>query len=689
MLRTTLLSLILLVSLSSTTLLRKTISRRQSDPTYCQAIEGFDCQCSSYRITCTTDRDLPQQLNVLAGEQHKYPSVELIINGERDHNVNDYTFEPVKQLFKPDSDNLECRIKFEKFTGLHLSSPGVFNRIFPENASPTARKHLALEIYNPLVQPNDNVNLFANLNIDSLELYVLYPFRGTFQQLFAGANVKYLRLSGGDIKSDLSQPFTGNIGRLELAKQAGQLNVQNFPIYPAHELIIDAFYVTDFNSDNPPNYSNLGELRIYSQERIPANAFRNYPNLHTLSVTTEKDIDPHAFVGLNNLEKLTIKDTKPSLEILNSLPSLKEFHTNLEKLDDREQCQLIEKLGNGQIAVQALSSGRECTCASAYLDAATGRYPCDAQNCDQSSCATIKNNYDATTRTFKAPPTISRLDGSNALHQRESKLYTAPFQITRQDQEKVQQSAPQQTNDQQGDEQQQQQQDSATQAGQTRKRRPKTKQPTTPNYDQHQNPADGNSWQSGQADHPYHPDKKKETFKMVSDYRSPTYSQHINNIPGTENEYPPKHFINPNEWNNGKSQVPWDYESFDYRNPNANPNEVNDQQPSGDGGENQQGGDDTENPQAEKGAETGQGEGGEHEHHPPSDPNQSKDAASADMAESSAPPPKKGLGWLPIILIIAAIAGLLLIGLIILLIRKRRASGYNAAATNDTAAPRA
>ena len=209
-----------------------------------------------------------------------------------------------------------------------------------------------MEIYNPAVQPTDNVNLFQNLNVDGLELYVLYPFRGTFQQLFNGANIKYLRLSGGDIRSDLSQPFTGNIGRLELAKQAAQISVQNFPVYPAHELIINAFYVTDFNSDNPPNYSNLGELRIYSQERIPANAFRQFSNLHTLSIATEKDIDPHAFDGLYNLEKLTIKDTKPSLELLTSLPNLKEFETSLEKFGDAEQCQLVEKLANGQLAVQ-------------------------------------------------------------------------------------------------------------------------------------------------------------------------------------------------------------------------------------------------------------------------------------------------------------------------------------------------
>lgn len=139
-----------------------------------------------------------------------------------------------------------------------------------------------------------------------------------------------------------------------MAKQASQINVQNFPIYPAHELIINAFYVTDFNSDNPPNYSNLGELRIYSQERIPANAFRQFSNLHTLSIATEKDIDPNAFAGLYNLEKLTIKDTKPSLDLLNSLPNLKEFETSLEKLSEAEQCQLVEKLANGQIAVQGM-----------------------------------------------------------------------------------------------------------------------------------------------------------------------------------------------------------------------------------------------------------------------------------------------------------------------------------------------
>ena len=196
------------------------------------------------------------------------------------------------------------------------------------------------------------MNLFQNLNVDSLELYALYPFHGTFQQLFNGANVKFLRLSGGDIRSDTSQPFSGNVGRLELAKQASALSVQNFPVYPAHELTINAFYITDFNSEHPPNYANLGELRVYSAERIPANAFSRFPNIHTLSLTSDKEIDPQALAGLRNLEKLTIKDTKLSTEFLSGLPNLKEFETSVEKLDERTQCQLLEKLANGQLALQ-------------------------------------------------------------------------------------------------------------------------------------------------------------------------------------------------------------------------------------------------------------------------------------------------------------------------------------------------
>jgi hypothetical protein len=377
-----------------------------------------------------------------------------------------------------------------------------------------------LEIYNPLVQPNDNINLFQNLNIDGLELYVLHPFRGTFQQLFNGSNIKNLRVSGGDIRSDLSQPFSGNIGRLELAKQASVLSAQNFPVYPAHELTINAFYVTDFNNDHPPNYSNLNELRIYSQERIPANAFRQFSNLHTLSISTDKDIDPHALDGLYNLEKLTIKDTKPSIELLNSVPSVKEFEVNIEKIDETEQCQLIEKLANGQVAIQAIPSGRECTCISAYLDTASGRFPCDAQNCEQSPCAVIKNNYDASTRTFKTPPTIKRPDGTDALRQREPKVYNAPFQVPQQDQEKLQQAVPPQVpqpSGNQGDGQSQQQQpDSVTQAGQTKKsRRTKPRTPkTTPTNDQQQqhvdehgqpHPEQPNDQSQQQPEQHYHP----------------------------------------------------------------------------------------------------------------------------------------------------------------------------------------
>jgi hypothetical protein len=37
---------------------------------------------------------------------------------------------------------------------------------------------------------------------------------------------------------------------------------------------------------------------------------------------------------------------------LQSVPNVKELEISVEKLDDREQCQLVEKLANGQIAVQ-------------------------------------------------------------------------------------------------------------------------------------------------------------------------------------------------------------------------------------------------------------------------------------------------------------------------------------------------
>lgn len=147
MLRTIVLSLLLFVSLSSTSLLRKSISRRQVEPEYCQAIEGFDCKCSEYRVTCTSDRVLPRQINVLQNARQKYPSVELIINGEHEQNVYEYTFEPVQQLYKTDIDNFEFRIKFEKFTALHLAAPGIFNRVFPDQLPATARKHLVNSMF--------------------------------------------------------------------------------------------------------------------------------------------------------------------------------------------------------------------------------------------------------------------------------------------------------------------------------------------------------------------------------------------------------------------------------------------------------------------------------------------------------------------------------------------------------------
>ena len=144
MLRTTFLFLFLFVSLSSSSsLLRKSISRRQSEPTNCGAIEGFECKCSTYRVTCTSERAIPQQIKVAQSEAQKYPSVELIFSGAQEQHVYEYTLEPVKQLFKSDADNLEVRIKFEKFTALHLSA-SAFNRIFPDNVPANTRKSLVI-----------------------------------------------------------------------------------------------------------------------------------------------------------------------------------------------------------------------------------------------------------------------------------------------------------------------------------------------------------------------------------------------------------------------------------------------------------------------------------------------------------------------------------------------------------------
>lgn len=344
---------VLLPNVLSSSIIEKSLKRRQADATPCVAIQGFDCKCSYYRLTCTTDRNLPSQFNVDANEKGKYQSVELVIAAQADVQVTDRTFEPIKSFFKLETDNLEFRVKFEKFLSLQLSSPGIFNNIFPETISSTVRKHIALEIYNPEVPPQENKYLFQNLNADSLELYALYPFHGTFQELFNGANIKYLRLSGGDIRSDLSQPFSGNIARLELAKQASDLSIQNFPVYPAHELIINAFYISKFQTNNPPNYSNLGELRVHSPERIPANAFAQFSNIHTLSISAENGIDNHALHGLSNLEKLVIKDTSASIDLINTVPQIKELEVDIEKFDAHTQCQLVDKLANGHLALQS------------------------------------------------------------------------------------------------------------------------------------------------------------------------------------------------------------------------------------------------------------------------------------------------------------------------------------------------
>ena len=82
------------------------------------------------------------------------------------------------------------------------------------------------------------------------------------------------------------------------------------------------------------------------------------------------------------------------------------------------------------------------------MDSASGRYPCDAQDCDRSSCAAIQTNYDAQERKFKSPPAIQRADGSDAFRQREPKVYSGPYQISHQDLEKSKQQASEQSHDQ-------------------------------------------------------------------------------------------------------------------------------------------------------------------------------------------------------------------------------------------------
>lgn len=94
------------------------------------------------------------------------------------------------------------------------------------------------------------------------------------------------------------------------------------------------------------------------------------------------------------------------------------------------------------IHVLAIPNGYDCTCVSAYLDTASGRYPCEAQMCEKSSCEAIRNNYDESTHTFKTPPPIKRADGSDALRQREPKVYATSYRVPQQDQEKLQKGLP-------------------------------------------------------------------------------------------------------------------------------------------------------------------------------------------------------------------------------------------------------
>lgn len=162
------------------------------------------------------------------------------------------------------------------------------------------------------------------------------------------------------------------------------------------------------------------------------------------------------------------------------------------------------------------------------MDTASGRYPCDAPSCDQSSCPAIRNNFDATARTFKAPSPIRRADGSDALRQREAKVYSSAYQISNQDREKSQQGASQQqqpSTGQGGEDQQQQQQPSDVTAAdpqkKSRRTRPRT-QTTTPTYpqqnpdEQGQNQPDPYAPQQPDHEHHYHPGKIQAFSSRVS-----------------------------------------------------------------------------------------------------------------------------------------------------------------------------
>ncbi|CAF4877993.1 unnamed protein product, partial [Rotaria sp. Silwood1] len=434
-------NLILLISLtlsssSSSSMLWKSILRQQNEFPLCNPIEGFECLCSYSRLSCRTNHGFSLPLIISDDEKNKYESIELIISTEEEVQVNDRTFESIKQLLKTEENHLEFIIKFEKFSELRLSSPGLFNNIFPDNLSLYSQKHITFHIINHEIPQNENINLFENLNVDGLEIYSYYPFHSTFQQLFNGSNIKDLRLAGAGIRSDLSQRFTGNIARLELIKQAKSLSIKTFPLYPVHEYIASAFYLTEFNAENQPNYANLLELRIHSQELIPARAFQQYPNIQMLSIKTDKYIDVDALDGLNKLEKLSIMEPNPSLAILNKATTVKEYETNIEKLDEDSQCKLVDKVSNGEIFVRALRNGNECNCMIAYLYIVVGQSLCDIDNCEYSTCSAIRNNYDSSLRAFKMSPSIFRADGTNILDERRINIYTKPYKIPENDRKK-------------------------------------------------------------------------------------------------------------------------------------------------------------------------------------------------------------------------------------------------------------
>ncbi|CAF1341101.1 unnamed protein product [Rotaria sp. Silwood1] len=434
-------NLILLISLtlsssSSSSMLWKSILRQQNEFPLCNPIEGFECLCSYSRLSCRTNHGFSLPLIISDDEKNKYESIELIISTEDEVQVNDRTFESIKQLLKTEENHLEFIIKFEKFSELRLSSPGLFNNIFPDNLSLYSQKHITFHIINHEIPQNENINLFENLNVDGLEIYSYYPFHSTFQQLFNGSNIKDLRLAGAGIRSDLSQRFTGNIARLELIKQAKSLSIKTFPLYPVHEYIASAFYLTEFNAENQPNYANLLELRIHSQELIPARAFQQYPNIQMLSIKTDKYIDVDALDGLNKLEKLSIMEPNPSLAILNKATTVKEYETNIEKLDEDSQCKLVDKVSNGEIFVRALRNGNECNCMIAYLYIVVGQSLCDIDNCEYSTCSAIRNNYDSSLRAFKMSPSIFRADGTNILDERRINIYTKPYKIPENDRKK-------------------------------------------------------------------------------------------------------------------------------------------------------------------------------------------------------------------------------------------------------------